>query len=111
MKTNPCDGHACDHCYICDGLGICCASLLPAQRALLAASAPVQWERLREAIAQEAATTSTLTGLVRREAGAPAAALPVAVRLGLLLPAPVDPFSPDSKKEVHYAAIPRRTAR
>jgi hypothetical protein len=25
--SHPCDGHPCDHCYLCDVVGICCASV------------------------------------------------------------------------------------
>lgn len=27
--SHPCDGHACDHCYLCDVVGVCCASAPP----------------------------------------------------------------------------------
>jgi hypothetical protein len=65
---------------------------------------------LHAAVLQDAGGSLALTELVRSEAGAPAA-LPAAVRLGLLLPAPVEPLSHESRKEVRHAAIPRRTAR
>ena len=26
MSHHPCAGHACDHCYTCDVLGICCST-------------------------------------------------------------------------------------
>jgi hypothetical protein len=65
---------------------------------------------LHAAVLQDAQSSPTLAGLVHSDAAKPAG-LPAAVRLGLLLPAPVDPLAHDSRKEVRYAAIPRRTAR
>jgi hypothetical protein len=64
---------------------------------------------LHVAVLQDARSSPALTELVRSDAAKPAG-LPAAVRLGLLMTAPVDPRSHDSRKEVSYAAIPRRTA-
>ncbi len=105
--THPCASHACDHCYLCDVVGICCSTVSSGQRAQLEASDQAQRERLYRAIAQEAVTTPTLTGLVRSDATKPAG-LPSAVRLGLLLPAPLDPVFHDSRKEVLHG-IPTRS--
>lgn len=40
MTHHPCDGHGCDHCYICDTLGICCGTVPGAQRQILLGAAP-----------------------------------------------------------------------
>jgi hypothetical protein len=65
---------------------------------------------LHAAVLQDAQSSPTLAGLVRSDAAKPAG-LPAAVRLGLLLPAPIEPLFHDPRKEVRHAAIPRRTAR
>lgn len=105
--THPCADHAasCDHCFVCDGLGICCASLLPAQRALLLASAPAHWDRLRAAIAQDAQTAVSLSELVRSEPRL----LPAATRLGLCAAPAADAVSHHSQKEVDLHVIPARS--
>jgi hypothetical protein len=103
MSRHPCADHL-DHCYSCDFLGICCASLLPAQRELLAASAPARWDRLRAAIAQDAETVPSLPELVRQEARL----LPASVRLGLCAAPTADPVSHDSRKEPIHV-IPARS--
>lgn len=41
MNAHPCAGHSCDHCYICDHLGICCGSVSAADRAALSGSRTV----------------------------------------------------------------------
>src|ERR1700691_4954968 len=35
MSPHPCDGHPCDHCYICDVVGVCCTTVTPSQRVRL----------------------------------------------------------------------------
>lgn len=65
MTGHPCAGHACDHCYVCDGLGVCCGSISPELRAQLEAARP---DPLREAIKQDAGSVLSLCALVRRDA-------------------------------------------
>jgi hypothetical protein len=51
--THPCDGHSCDHCFVCDHIGVCCSSLTQAEKDALFASggvvrSPVLQARLAE---------------------------------------------------------------
>ena len=32
LMANPCSGHACDHCFICDHVGVCCGSLTQSEK-------------------------------------------------------------------------------
>jgi hypothetical protein len=104
--NHPCSNHlsSCDHCYVCDVLGVCCASLSAKQRARLEASDPARRGRLHEAIARDAQTTQSLPELVRQEALLP----PAAARLGLLAAPPANPLADDSRKEALYV-IPARS--
>jgi hypothetical protein len=103
--SHPCAGHIrqCDHCYSCDVLGICCATVSAPQRALLEASTPAQWDRLCARIAQEAGTTPALSDLIRQESRA----LPAATRLGLLAAPTANPLPEDSEKEVVHVELDR----
>jgi hypothetical protein len=58
--SHPCDGHACDHCYLCDVVGICCATV---PHAAVRFSTPES--RLREAIVQDAAGVRGLAQLIQ----------------------------------------------
>jgi hypothetical protein len=68
MSPHPCDGHSCDHCYLCDVVGICCMTITPQQREQLEADDGTQRERLRTAIVLEAGAMPSLGELVRRDA-------------------------------------------
>jgi len=105
MRPHPCAGHPCDHCFTCDVLGVCCASLSSGQRARLEADDQAQPDRLRAAIAQDAGTVPNLPELVRQDAAQPWA-LSAAARLRLLDVLPADHFH-DSRKEAQHA-IPAR---
>lgn len=56
MDTHPCSDHLhdCDHCYLCDAQGICCASVPPAVRTDLHAllDSPGSLDVLRDCLAQ-----------------------------------------------------------
>lgn len=107
MSTHPCDGHPCDHCYLCDVVGVCCMTVPPGQRAQLEAehrTAPI--DRLHAAILQDAGTVLSLPELVRLEARQYPAGLVAASRLGLLKAPPAD-HVPDSRKEPAHVPIPR----
>ncbi len=88
--AHPCEGHNCDHCYVCDVVGICCGTISSQTRAQLEAAVEQggQGDELRAAIVAEAGTVSSLGELMRRETATgpePAAALmlPPAAPLGL----------------------------
>jgi hypothetical protein len=107
--SHPCVDHlaSCDHCYLCDVVGVCCATISPAQRAQLEAGDSAQRERLYAAITQDAGTVPSLPELMRRDARH-SRALSAAARLGLD-PAPTaDPLSHDSRKEALHV-IPARS--
>jgi len=60
--THPCDGHACDHCYLCDVVGICCATV----PSVAAASVSCPHDQpLHDAVVQEARTHVGLGQLIR----------------------------------------------
>lgn len=100
--THPCAGHmaSCDHCYLCEILKICCASVPAGQRMRLEAEHRAQHD-LRVAIAKEAETTPSLGALVAADAehdrsthalpAAPTAELP---------PITDQPVYTDSRKEI-----------
>jgi len=102
MTPHPCDGHACDHCYCCDVLRICCGSISAAERIRL--EAEYRWRtanRLLLAVRLDAATAVPLTQFVRQEAAdRRPERLPV---LRALLPAPALAIAPEPepRKEHH----------
>lgn len=112
MTGHPCAGHACDHCYLCDVLGICCATIPAEQRAQLEAGRHAQPEALHAAIVQEAGTAPSLSELVRLDAGGSSsgALLPAAARLGLLAAPAANSLPLDSRKEPLHV-IPARSTR
>jgi hypothetical protein len=104
--THPCDGHRCDHCYLCDVVGVCCATVSPDERRRLEGEHQTSPSgRFHTAIRRDAGTVPSLPGLVRLAAHQYPAGLIAASRLGLLV-AP-DPLYPDSRKEAVRVAIPR----
>jgi hypothetical protein len=80
--THPCvPNHACDHCYLCDVVGVCCMTVRDAATATTADPDEI----LRQAILAESHSAVNLADLIRVEAvsgGRPAPRPP------LLLPAP-----------------------
>lgn len=105
-RGHPCAGHDCDHCYLCDVVGVCCATVTPDQRALLEAEhRATPSDRLRAAIAQDALTIVSLPELVHHDAAAGAGVLPAARRLGLVAAADPSPHHDSRKKEaIHVSA-------
>jgi hypothetical protein len=105
--TYPCDGHPCDHCYLCDVVGVCCMTVTAGQRAKLEADDRAQRNRdSLHAALQEAGTVPTLRELVRLEARRYPAGLIAASRLGLLSAPSADPV-PDSRKEPAHVPVSR----
>ena len=123
--THPCEGHACDGCFCCSRLHVCCLTIPPEVRAWLEAvvrqSAP--GEEVCEAIVAEAGRMPGLGELVRAEAGT-ASGLAELVRLevgnrgaaSLLLrpsmrlspPEAAEPIPDDySRKEAVYVHVTR----
>jgi hypothetical protein len=76
--THPCADHPCDHCYLCDVVGICCQTVRSGAVASISARDPDY--SLRQAILAESRLPSPdLLSLVRVEAlraSPPWAALP-----------------------------------
>lgn len=108
-RSHPCDGHVCDHCYLCDVVGVCCSSVSAAERQQLEASLRqrlnplysavrrdvIQAKALHDAIVQDASAEVGLRELVQRD-GLSAARSSVP----LTLPASVgSALSNDSRKE------------
>ena len=108
--THPCTDHmaSCDHCYLCDVVGICCASVSPAERAQLEAEYRRPRCRLAAAVVIEAGTILILRELVRRDAERRQLGLSPPVSRPLLRPAPADlQLLSDSRKEAIRVPIPR----
>lgn len=108
--THPCDGHQCDHCYLCDVVGICCQTISPEPRAQLEADDGAQRGWLRAAIVLEAGTVPSLRELVRRDAERqrPAPLLPTPSPL--VLPRSAAEHIPnDSRKEAIHVLASRTT--
>jgi hypothetical protein len=103
--AHPCDGHPCDHCYTCDVLGVCCATVSPGQPRQSEAQA--RSKRLHEAIILEARTVPGLTDLIRRDAERerPPKLLPMSSPLGLPN-ANAEHIPTDSRKEAIYVHAP-----
>ena len=107
--THPCADHSCDHCYLCDVVGVCCMTISPdVRRQLETEHRTGPSDRLHAAILQDAGIAPNLSELVRLEARQYPAGLVSTARPGLLV-AP-NPLSPDSRKEAIYVHAPR-TAR
>lgn len=104
--SHPCDGHPCDHCYTCDVLGVCCATVSPGQPRQSEAQA--RSERLHEAIIVEAGTVPSLVDLIRLDAERqrPPKLLPMSSPLGLPN-ANAERIPTDSRKEAIYVHAPR----
>jgi hypothetical protein len=110
MNPHPCNGHACDHCYLCDVVGVCCRTVTPDQRALLEAEhRATPSDRLHNTIIRDAESVVTLPELVYRDAATGTGVLHAARRLGLM--AAADPFSHESQKEVVHALNANRALR
>ena len=105
MTGHPCDGHACDHCYLCDVVGVCCSTVPAADREAVAEEHQAR-ERFRAAIASDAEARVSLTRLVHLDA---ASSLSVAVRTpeqhGSLVPRemarPVDRMALPAAEDAH----------
>jgi hypothetical protein len=113
MTGHPCAAHiaSCDHCFCCEVLKVCCASISTEQRAQLEADDRTQRDRLRAAIAKEAGTVPSLGELVRVDAERqrPARLLPKPSPLGLPR-ATAERIPHDSRKEARHV-IPARSTR
>ena len=103
---HPCAGHACDHCYVCDVVGVCCSSVSAQERAQLEAGHHQPYDGLAVVVAREAGESPSLRELVRADAGqqrlgplpdASRPALPVALKAGALL-------NQSRKEAVHVVA-------
>lgn len=61
--THPCDGHACDHCYLCDVDGVCCATVPPAANTV-GDHAAAHNHSFCQAVVQDAADHVGISGLI-----------------------------------------------
>ena len=68
--THPCSTHLsnCDHCFYCDELGVCCATVPADARAGLEAKLRTPTQGLIELVVREAGSAPSLAELVRAEA-------------------------------------------
>lgn len=103
MSLHPCSGHPCDHCYLCDVLGICCLTVPTTQPPGVAAASPKVPDVLHDAVVQDATAAPSLSQLVRAEGVRPRLA-------GLLLPGPsAAPIHDHSGKETVRVLAARTT--
>jgi len=101
VSSHPCADHldTCDHCVLCDTLGICCSSVSPEQRAELEASyrrRPVQLAALVIAEVEHSPQLS-LRDLISEQAASTAPEVPVALLPVLVTP----PVFTNIRKESH----------
>ena len=68
--SHPCDGHPCDHCYLCDVVGICCMTVSHG------ATSPVTVpdRRLHDAIVEAAHSVPGLVQLIHEAPAEPSIA-------------------------------------
>ena len=105
--SHPCDGHACDHCYLCDVVGICCATV-PSGPPAVAASCP-DTGQLRQAVIDETKNLIGLSELLRLELTTPHfEAVPQPAALPPGPPAPDLSFDAHPHKEAEHVHAPRR---
>lgn len=107
MTDHPCSSHPCDHCYLCDVVGICCMTVSTEQRATLEAHLRTELDRLRQTVICEAAAMPSLADRLRGDMQHPPLTL-------LLDPAPLPVFADppilaQEKEPIHV--IPPRTTR
>ena len=98
---HPCAGHmdTCDHCYLCDVVGVCCATVPRSATASSSTDSCQHDDRLHEAVVAERLMVINLAALVRAEALSS-----TAIRLALLAapPALLSEFNKnDNQKEGH----------
>ena len=108
--SHPCAGHmaTCDHCFCCDVLGICCATIPAEARARLEAGVAPPPDPLYAAVLADAKTIVTLAELVRREARQPKA-LSAPARLSLPSGQVAEPDPTNSLKEAVRVCATRIT--
>ena len=108
--THPCDGHSCDHCYLCDVVGVCCSTVsTPAAGA--GSTAASDLEVLRRAIVADSDALAGLGQLIAADGASPASALEALAAAGnqLALP-PVmasRPLEQPTKEDSHVIASRR----
>lgn len=105
--SHPCEGHDCDHCYLCEVVGVCCATVPPRQW-VQPVAADLQAERFRQLVVQEAPGRFTLAELVQIEAEALALGAASLGAPAALLAAPAaEPTSTPRQKEAVRVTVPR----
>jgi hypothetical protein len=106
--THPCTDHTCDHCYLCDVVGVCCGSVSVAQRARLEAEHRKPYTGLAVTIAHEAGSIRSLGELVRADAARQGRGLLANSSQPELPAAPTAATTPNpSRKEAIRVSIPR----
>ncbi len=106
--SHPCSGHACDHCYLCDVVGVCCASVPVEVAARLIADTQRPDYQLGPAIAAEAESTVSLRALIRGEAQQRSSPdLPCRSRGLALPPGTTEPLPINPRREVQHVPVPR----
>jgi|ERR1700733_3819547 len=112
MSPHPCADHmaSCDHCYLCDVVGVCCASVPVAERAQLEAEHRKPYTGLAMAITREAGSIRSVGELVCADAARQGRALPADRSQPALPAAPPSVGIPNpSRKEAIRVPIPRTT--
>ena len=107
MNSHPCDGHSCDHCFLCDVVGICCMTISPEQNARLEADDRAQRERLRLAIGLEVVTVPSLGELVRLDVERQRSARSLSAPSPFVLSKTDAQPSPHDRKESSHVAASR----
>lgn len=106
--SHPCDGHPCDHCYLCDVVGICCMTVARTTPAASAVGHPDSDEPLRQAIlAEQRKDKPGLPDLIRAEGSLAKQSSP----LLLAAPQPVPPLPVNQAKELSHEQVARAPRR
>lgn len=105
--SHPCDGHACDHCYLCDVVGVCCATVPSAGAAQASCT---DGNAFRDAVVQEAGDRAGLRQLMQLDSAARVATSSPALALVAGPPSLSNSFASttDPELEVEHVFAPRR---
>jgi hypothetical protein len=110
MTGHPCAGHACDHCFLCDVVGVCCGSVSAAERTQLEAEHREPYVGLAVAIVHEAGSFRSLSELLRADVAGRGRGVLADISRPALPAVPTTAATPNrSRKEAIRVPLPRTT--
>lgn len=104
MTDHPSSDHPCDHCYLCDVVGICCATISVEQCIQIEGHIRHEFDCLRQATITKASSTPTLADRLRGDTQrSPSSCL--LMEAASPLRRPTDLPNPNQRKEpIHVVA-------